>query len=556
TNPLILNPMKILFLLIPVTIILFSCTDTAPQDEPPVPRNLLEDFTCPVFRAWVLENFDINKDGEIWEHELFHSGTIMDISNLGITFLDGIEHFKDYELIYANNNKIKSVDDIRFHETIKGIYLDNNEITHISLYNLAHLELLGCRGNPLVKLDLSGENRITVLYIGDNPDLEDVDFSQCLHLHTLGLNNSKFTELDLLNCNNLTYLFLTDNEFLEVLYIPKNSYSLQQNYYGLKVRFSYPKNESLNDKISSPQFLAYLLENFDMDRNGNITDTELLDVSTIHISGMGINTLELEYLPLLQNIYASNNNLRHVDLTENVAVTNIDFSYNNIEHIRFNPEVRKVDVSYNYLNSIDLDNSNIQYLYCRHNQLEKLSVDKSPKIYEIDIRDNHLTELEIQRTGLHKLYCDNNLIRKLEISTNNLSEVSFEGNPIVEMYCANNPLKRIDLNNTGNPVTTLEIADFRNCTELEYVNLTMSNEATNSKNIQSSIILTNCPSLKEAYIYNYWGPYLTISSSMDIENLEVGYANTSEPLVLNVWPGFDIHDYPHFNIPVNTVFRY
>ncbi|MCC8019948.1 MAG: hypothetical protein LIO85_09290 [Rikenellaceae bacterium] len=548
--------MKKFLLSISVTLSLLACNNTPAEDERQIHRDLLEDFTCPIFRAWVLEIFDSNKDGEIWENELIHYGNIMDISDLGITSLEGIEHFKDYELVYAQSNKIKSVENIKFHETVKGIYLDDNEIERLGISNLRHMELLGCSGNPLVELDLSGENCLSTLHMGNNPELKWVDFSHCQNLYNLTVFNSKFTELDLLNCPNLTHLFIRDNELLETLYIPKSTYNnLQINYYGLKVRFSYPKDEPLNDKFTSPRFLAYLLENFDTDKDGVITDTELLDVSAIHISGMGIKDLELKYLPLLGHIYASNNDLKEVDLTENVAVTTVDFSYNDLENIRFNPGIRSADISYNTLECIDLDGCSIQILNCRNNRLETLSVDKSPKIYEIDVRNNRLTELDINRTGLSKLYCDNNLIGRLDCSTNELIEITFAGNPITELYCSNNPLKIIDLTNTDNPVTTLEIADFRNCRELEYVNLTMSNEATNSKTSRSNIILTECPALREAYIYNYWGPYLTISSSTSLENLEVGYVNTTEPLVLNVWPGFDIDDYPQFEIPEDTVFR-
>ncbi|MEB3376217.1 hypothetical protein SFC43_34890 [Bacteroides sp. CR5/BHMF/2] len=86
-----------------------------------------------LFKAYLVEHFDANKDGEINRREAERITEIR-CNNQGIRSLDGIEQFTNLLTLYCAKNKLNSLD-------LSG----NNRIVTVVAF-----------GNPLVKLSVKG----------------------------------------------------------------------------------------------------------------------------------------------------------------------------------------------------------------------------------------------------------------------------------------------------------------------------------------------------------------------------------------------------------------
>ena len=165
------------------------------------------------FRSFVADNLDGNRNGKIeflesvrpirvsldpYEHQYslgdyFVPNTSLDISNLGIEDLKGIEFFPYLDSINCSGNNIDSLD-------LSGLeyltYLDCSDMA-----GLAYLEVFD--NNQLTSLDCSGTSL-------------DLAFSQYPNLQTLACADMRLTELDLKGCTALTGLDCSGNELVSL----------------------------------------------------------------------------------------------------------------------------------------------------------------------------------------------------------------------------------------------------------------------------------------------------------------------------------------------------
>lgn len=137
----------------------------------------LSEFEVYKFRDQVVsfndKNFDavvrssLNKQkGELYKSEL-RKITELHGNNSNISDISGIEHCRNLEYLYLNDNAIVSIDPLFDLIKLKSIYLDNNHINNINPLRFhTDLEILSIKNNPVK--NLSGINRETCRLIHDD----------------------------------------------------------------------------------------------------------------------------------------------------------------------------------------------------------------------------------------------------------------------------------------------------------------------------------------------------------------------------------------------------
>ena len=114
----------------------------------PVPSNAIsideEHFPDAVFRAYVSKNFDTDGDGKLSKEEIARA-TVINVSNMGISSLSGLEHFTSLEELYCANNKLTSLP-VSAASTLKRLECANNQLRYLALNRYTSLKRLNCRG--------------------------------------------------------------------------------------------------------------------------------------------------------------------------------------------------------------------------------------------------------------------------------------------------------------------------------------------------------------------------------------------------------------------------
>ena len=175
-----------------------------------------------------------------------------------------------------------------------------------------------------------------------------------------------------------------------------------------------------------PNFRKYMVENFDLNKNGKISLTEAKKVKTIIVSTVDIESLDgIEYFDNLIRLEVGNNpggwassrnadgSWRHYNFVNpRGKLTYIDVSNNT--------KLEYLDFSYNSVSSIDLsNNSALRSLICYLNEMTSLDVTRNTALTYLSCYSNQLTSLDVSRnTALTYLSCYSNQLTSLDVSRN------------------------------------------------------------------------------------------------------------------------------------------
>ena len=198
--------------------------------------------------------FDSGEPDGVAQNLFLESIIMLDIPNLGIEDLTGIESCTSLERLYCQDNNISSIDlsnnpylwrlyindnqltslDLSGHVYLEYVTCHNNTLSHLNIEDCPAIETLFVRYNQLSSLDVSGcpnlrglfcsTNQLSVLNVDANPALESL-WCGNNQLSTLTLNNHP--ELEFLTCpdNQLTSLSLHTSPALEELNCANNNLS-------------------------------------------------------------------------------------------------------------------------------------------------------------------------------------------------------------------------------------------------------------------------------------------------------------------------------------------
>ena len=166
--------------------------------------------------------------------------TSLNVDNLNITDLTGIEDFTALVELVCHDNQLQNLDvsdcialdmlmcynnqltslDVSTNTALNSLHCSSNQLTNLDLSANTALTILGCDSNQLTSLDLSNNTGLTNLYCGSN-QLTSLDVSQNTALTGLYCYSNQLTSLDIGNCSLLEYFYCNLNQ-LTILDVSNN----------------------------------------------------------------------------------------------------------------------------------------------------------------------------------------------------------------------------------------------------------------------------------------------------------------------------------------------
>ncbi|MBQ7132780.1 MAG: hypothetical protein IJO29_09425 [Oscillospiraceae bacterium] len=190
-------------------------------------------FPDAIFRSYVQENFDTDSDGVLSSDEL-SSVSKINVSDLGIESVKGIEFFTELVYLYCQNNNLTELD-ISNNASLNRLYCSHNQIKSLNVSNCPELTDFICSYNALENLDVSNNTKLDRLECQYN-NMTSINVNNAEKLTRLVCFNNKLTELDVSDCVsltrlecefcNLTFLDLSNNTSLNVYGCYSNSYDI------------------------------------------------------------------------------------------------------------------------------------------------------------------------------------------------------------------------------------------------------------------------------------------------------------------------------------------
>ncbi len=161
-------------------------------------------FPDPAFRAYVAEHCDTNKNGYLKSDEIAAVKQI-DVRNMGIASLQGIQYFGELEHLRCEKNSITELD-LSLNPKIYYLNASQNPLTELDLSANTALSTLDVYLCPnLSSLNLSGLTELSYLMAYDDA-LTELDLSSNTALEELYVYNNQLTALDLTANTQLSYL--------------------------------------------------------------------------------------------------------------------------------------------------------------------------------------------------------------------------------------------------------------------------------------------------------------------------------------------------------------
>ena len=204
----------------------------------------VENFPDSTFRSWLTNSANLGGAGadSFLSAEELASIRQINVSDLGISSLEGIELFPALEKLSCMNNRLKSLDvsqnknltylqcsfnqisslDVSGLDKLVALYCENNHMTSLTLTGATALEVIYCRSNDLPSVDFSTNTSLKFIETFDNR-LTSVNLSTLKNLEFVHLDHNKLTDLDLSYNTNLSPIgsgFVARNNFLDTLKLP------------------------------------------------------------------------------------------------------------------------------------------------------------------------------------------------------------------------------------------------------------------------------------------------------------------------------------------------
>ena len=184
--------MKPFLLFLIIGSLLLSCNKD-PNLEPPKHDDYeVIDFDDYAFQLYCIENFDLNKDGQIQYFEVKNVEGI-DVTKKQIKSLKGIEYFTNLGVLFCSMNEIQSLD-VSKNLRLNTLYCSNNKLSALILGSKKLLTQLECDNNLLQNIDVSQNDLLRTF----------VCYNNLLTAFPQGLLNTPNLQECILYKNNIT----------------------------------------------------------------------------------------------------------------------------------------------------------------------------------------------------------------------------------------------------------------------------------------------------------------------------------------------------------------
>jgi len=530
---------KIVYVLL--SILLLSCreSDQVIPEIPKIPMETMDE--C--FNAYLVENFDLNKDDIISVEEAALVKEI-DCSGWNIRSLEGLQYFPALEKLACSNNVLQEID-ISQNPALKTLICSDNyhlskivsdnpalitlicgrnySLNELDVSKNPALEYLSCEnsynGRGLTTLMLPPESKIKFLDITDHK-MSSFDFSGNQYLKTLKCSGSNMTSLDVsgsvldtLVCHGqLTSLTIDGCASLRSLSCMGNSLLLVSN--------NCPALESV---------YAYGLRNLD------VSQSPLLKTLDCAFS-TAINQLDFTNNPAMEDLKVGGGNFILFDLSNNFQLMNLEMN-----NCAFDGQ-RNIDLS----NRKTLKSFTYSWYRMGGTELEAINFNGCTLLEEVVIY--HSTAGSMQ--SLDFSACS--ALSSLKCSSSSIRELNLEGCVnLAFLECGSNRLSELNLNDCpdlislmcySNNLTSLEIGACKKLTDLNCSANQLTSLKTNSdclsvihciNNALTDLVIENGISLERLYCYENNLSSLDLTGCLSLQELDCKNNNQLQSLNIN-----------------------
>ncbi|MBR3057039.1 MAG: hypothetical protein IKG93_03625 [Clostridiales bacterium] len=350
-----------------------------------------ENFPDSAFRAFVLENYDLNHDEKLSPSESFRV-TSMNVVDKNIASLVGLKHFIALSELKCDKNELSELD-VSKNTALSTLSCKNNQLSKLDLSQNTHIRLLYAGSNCLTELKVPDNsnievlscdsNRLTSLNLGTQPKLKALDcyengisslnLSGCSSLKTLDCHYNPLQELDLSGSSDLCGIISDDNrvqyENTYVLYraqvgtttcwLSFDLYTSVNTVNGvIEPEMAFYTPVEINDEnFKDAAFRKYVEEEYDADGDKVISWRESVLVKNISVDSKEFTTMSgVEYFPLLSNLRCINSKLTSLNLSQNRKLESLDCSGNSITSLNISgcKELVKVKCYFNDIATLDI----------------------------------------------------------------------------------------------------------------------------------------------------------------------------------------------------------
>lgn len=307
--------------------------------------------------------------------------------------------------------------------------------------------------------------------------------------------------------------------------------------------------EDMTVAFPDENFRNYLLQNFDADNNGKISDVEALKVKRIVASHLNISSLEgIQFFTNLERLYCNDNKLSTLNVSKNTVLIQLDCELNKLTTLDLSENMRLkfLKCFNNELTTLNVSVF-ISQLECYNNLLGSLDVSKCSALYFLKCNDNQLTSLDVSGcTALKNLYCNNNQLTALNVSDCiALTQLSFDYNQLTSLdisknialtglFCYNNKLTSLNVSN--NTALSLLYCNTNQLVSLDVSKNTALTELYCPFNKLTSLDVSGCTALTNLYCVDNQLTSLDVSGCTALTGLTCGYNQlTTLDVANNTW---------------------
>ena len=227
------------------------------------------------------------------------------------------------------------------------------------------------------------------------------------------------------------------------------------------------------DAVNFPDanFRSIVTENYDTDKDGNLSDTEIAAVEKIDCVDKGISSLKgIEYFTALKVLLCSQNQLTVLDVSKNIELSLLSCYRNQLTTLDIgkNAVLEELYCDDNQLTTLNIsENPSLKFLRCRRNQLSTLDVSKNTMLIELSCGKNQLDTLDVSKNlALTNLICNGNQLDTLDVSKNTaLTYLTCNENQLTTLNISENPSLKI-LRCYQNQLSALDVSKNTMLTEL------------------------------------------------------------------------------------------
>ncbi|WP_075344382.1 hypothetical protein [Tenacibaculum agarivorans] len=448
---------------------------------------------------------DKPRDGEV-PTALIEKVSFLDLADLGITDIIGIEDFVGLTDLNLEGNNMETIDlsnntflesfncnsctslqsiNISGLDVLRELKLKNTKITEIDLGSVSLLETLNLRESEIAAIDVSHNSNLKTLNISST-DIEFLDLSTNNGLTKLTAFEANLNYLNLKN-TNIINVDVRGNPGLSCILIDDESAIPDGWDYDNTVTFSntYCRYTSILDDNFEAALYALDLDNTLGDEQ---VPTKLIEgLVSLNVSNKGIENFSgIEDFIALETLEAEDNVLESIDISNNTALKYLFLSRNELTTIDLtkNTELIEIYLEANAITDIDLSkNTELNILDLGANLLTNIDVSKNTLLFELELDENNLTTIDLSRNSELERFtiADNQLetlnlfandgLEFLRCSENQLTALDVSGSSaIASVYASDNNLTEIKLpfrsnfleviNLNGNEISDLDLSDY------------------------------------------------------------------------------------------------